>query len=95
MYGTFGSIVRIDRVRKSSGGMDGKLMLEKDLAAERKARKEAVKFDLNADRSGLKGCKNEVEPSSESSAAGIFRSSRPRLSTTARGCSSAPSSDGD
>ncbi|PNY27016.1 hypothetical protein TCAP_03054, partial [Tolypocladium capitatum] len=31
----------MERVRKSSGGIDGKLMLEKDLAADRSARREA------------------------------------------------------
>ena len=56
--GTPGSMVRIDRVRKSSGGIDGKLMAEKDLAADRKALSDAVRFDLNADFKGLNGCNN-------------------------------------
>lgn len=49
-------MVRIDRVRKSSGGMDGKLMPEKDLAADRRALRDAVRFDLKADLNGLNGC---------------------------------------
>lgn len=45
-------MVRIDLVRKSSGGIDVKFRFENDLAAWRKARNEAVRFDLNA---ALKG----------------------------------------
>lgn len=58
VYGTLGSIVRMDRVRKSSGGIEAKLMTEKDLAADRRALSDAVRLDLKADLSGLKGCKN-------------------------------------
>lgn len=47
--GTGGSIAIIDLVRKSSGVIMGAVSDEIDLAAERKARKDAVKFDLNAD----------------------------------------------
>lgn len=48
-------MVRIDRVRKSSGGIEGKFMLENERAAWRRARREAVKFDLNADFRGRTG----------------------------------------
>jgi hypothetical protein len=47
--GTRGSIDIIDLVRKSSGVIIGGLRDESDLAADRKAFKEAVRFDLNAD----------------------------------------------
>lgn len=50
--GTCGSMVRIERVRKSSAGIEGIFMVEKDLAALRSARRLAVKFDLNADLNG-------------------------------------------
>jgi hypothetical protein len=36
-----------DRVRKSSGGTLGAVKLEKDLAADLSAWRDAVKFDLN------------------------------------------------
>jgi hypothetical protein len=39
----------IDLVRKSSGGIIGAVRLEKDLAADLSAFKEAVRFDLKAD----------------------------------------------
>lgn len=52
VYGTLGSMVRMDRVRKSSGGIDARVREEKDLAAERMARRDAVKLDLNADLRG-------------------------------------------
>jgi hypothetical protein len=48
-------MVRIDLVRKSSGGMEGKFNDEKDRAAWRKARSEAVRLDLKADFKGLNG----------------------------------------
>lgn len=48
-------MVRMDREIRSSGGMVGKLMLEKDLAADRRARSDAVRLDLKAALSGLKG----------------------------------------
>jgi hypothetical protein len=48
-------MVRIDLVRKSSGGMEGKFSEEKDRAACRKARSEAVKLDLKADFKGVNG----------------------------------------
>lgn len=47
--GTRGSIDIIDLVRKSSGVIIGVVRDENDLAADLKAFKEAVKFDLNAD----------------------------------------------
>lgn len=47
--GTRGSIEMIERVRKSSGVIIGAVRLEKDLAAERSAFRDAVRFDLNAD----------------------------------------------
>lgn len=52
--GTLGSMVRIDRVRKSSGGMEGMFIEEKERAAFRRARRLAVKFDLKADLIGWK-----------------------------------------
>ena len=39
----------IDRVRKSSGVIIGVVRLENDLAADLRARRDAVKFDLKAD----------------------------------------------
>lgn len=50
-------MVRIERVMRSSGGIDGKLMLEKDLAADRSARSDAVRLDLKTALSGL-NCMN-------------------------------------
>lgn len=47
--------MRIDRVRKSSAGIEGRFMDEKERAALRRARKLAVKLDLNADLNGRKG----------------------------------------
>jgi hypothetical protein len=38
------------RVKKSSDGREGAVKLEKDLAAERKACREAVRLDLNLKR---------------------------------------------
>jgi hypothetical protein len=51
--GTCGSIVIMDLVRKSSGVIRGVVSDENDFAAERKARSEAVKFDLKADFRGM------------------------------------------
>lgn len=48
-------MVKIDLVRKSSGGIEERFNEEMDRAADRKARKEAVKLDLNADFKGLNG----------------------------------------
>lgn len=48
--GTCGSIEIIDLVRKSSGVIIGVVRAENDFAADRKARNEAVRFDLKADR---------------------------------------------
>jgi hypothetical protein len=45
----------MDLVRKSSGGIEGKLRFEKERAAWRRARNDAVRLDLKADFSGLKG----------------------------------------
>lgn len=50
--GTCGSIVRIDLVRKSSAGIEGMFMVEKERAAFRSARRLAVRFDLKADLNG-------------------------------------------
>ena len=50
--GTCGSIEIIDLVRKSSGVIIGVVIDENDLAADRKARNEAVRFDLKADLRG-------------------------------------------
>lgn len=47
--GTRGSSVMIDLVKKSSGRMVGAARLEMLFAAERRARREAVRLDLNAD----------------------------------------------
>lgn len=47
--GTRGSMEMIDRVRKSSGSIVGVVRFESDLAAERNAFSEAVRFDLKAD----------------------------------------------
>jgi len=47
--GTLGSMAMIDLVRKSSGVIIGVVMLEIDLAADRRARSDAVRFDLKAD----------------------------------------------
>lgn len=47
--GTCGSMERIDLVRKSSGVIGGGARLERDRAADLMARKDAVRFDLNAD----------------------------------------------
>jgi hypothetical protein len=45
----------MDLVRKSSGGIDEKFRFENERAAWRKARNDAVRFDLKADFSGRKG----------------------------------------
>lgn len=50
--GTLGSIVSIDRVRKSSGGMEDAVNEEIDRAAERSARSDAVRLDLKTDLNG-------------------------------------------
>lgn len=47
-------MVRMERVKKSSGGIDVRLRLESDRAAFRSARRDAVKLDLKAERSGCK-----------------------------------------
>lgn len=47
--GTLGSMAMIDLVRKSSGVIIGVVRLEIDLAADRRARSDAVRFDLKAD----------------------------------------------
>jgi len=44
--GTCGSMLTIDLVRKSSGVIKGVVRVPNDLAADLKARIEAVKFDL-------------------------------------------------
>lgn len=50
--GTRGSMVSIDRVRRSSGGMEEAVNVDMERAAERSARRDAVRFDLKTDRSG-------------------------------------------
>jgi hypothetical protein len=59
-------MVKMDLVRKSSGGIDEKFRLEKERAAWRKARSEAVKFDLKADLSGVKGSREIFLPGTSS-----------------------------
>lgn len=54
--GTLGSIVSIDLVSKSSGGMEEAVNEDKDRAAERNARSDAVRFDLKADLNGARTC---------------------------------------
>lgn len=82
-------MVRIDRVSKSSGGIEGKLMDEIDLAADRRARSEAVKLDLKAYFSGLKGCSNWDLGGSASGCWQTVKSNSPRSrSSIASGCSS-------
>ena len=80
-------MVRSDRVRKSSEGMDEKLMVEKDLAADRKARKEAVRLDLKACFRGL-NCSNRcgVCSSSSSMDSGSAASINASSGLDARGC---------
>ena len=51
--GTLGSIVSIDLVRKSSGGIEEVVNVDKDLAAERNARSDAVRLDLKTDLNGV------------------------------------------
>lgn len=88
-------MVRIDRVRKSSGGIDGKLMLEKDLAADRSARSDAVRLDLNTARSGLKGREDDESVSATSASCNETKSSSSKSTAlTASGCSSVVS-DGE
>lgn len=86
-------MVRMDRVKRSSVGIVGKLMLENDLAADRSARKEAVKLDLKANLRGLKVCSTgyEDEVDSSSGEGSSSSSSKSMPSTPARGCSSVAS----
>lgn len=82
-------MVRRDRVRKSSDGMDEKLMVEKDLAADRKARNEAVRLDLKAYLRGL-NCSNKCGVCSSSSSMDSGSASSISASVSgleARGCS--------
>lgn len=44
---------RIERVRRSSEGMDGAVKLENDFAAVRRARSEAVRLDLKVNFEGF------------------------------------------
>lgn len=46
-------MVRIDRVRRSCGGIEEAVKAESDRAADRNARRDAVKLDVNADLSGM------------------------------------------
>lgn len=83
-------MVRIERVMRSSGGIDGKLMLEKDLAADRSARSDAVRLDLKTARSGLNWM-NWYEVVWSSSGLGRFSessSSSSRDGSGESGCSS-------
>lgn len=50
--GTRGSMVRIDRVRRSSAGTEDAVNDDSDRAADRNARRDAVRFDLKAVLSG-------------------------------------------
>lgn len=82
-------MVRIDRVKKSSGGIEGKLIAEKDLAADLRARSEAVKLDLKTDLSGLKGLRNwDLETFSSGSVDNLISNSSSSRSPPAKGCSS-------
>jgi hypothetical protein len=49
-------MVSIDLVRKSSGGIEELVKVDRDRAAERNARSDAVKFDLKTDRNGVGTC---------------------------------------
>ena len=51
--GTLGSMVRMDRVNKSSGGIDAAVNEDMDRAAERSARSDAVRLDLKTDLNGI------------------------------------------
>lgn len=87
--GTLGSMVSIERVRKSSGGIDGMFMLPKERAAFRRARRLEVKLDLKAD---LKGRKASLIPPFFSSVSGegsnTLKSSSSVSSSCDSGCSS-------
>lgn len=87
--GTLGSMVSIERVRKSSGGIDGMFMFEKERAAFRRARRLEVRLDLKAD---LKGRKASLIPPFFSSVSGeasnTLKSSSSVSSSTDSGCSS-------
>lgn len=72
----------MDLVRKSSGGIDGKLRFENDRAAERRARNDAVRFDLNADFSGLRGCRDACSHSSSILLSSKTPKPRPKSSTS-------------
>lgn len=52
-------------MRKSSGGMDERFSEDIDLAAERSALKEAVRFDLNTDFRGRRGKAKSLKESSD------------------------------
>lgn len=54
--GTLGSIVSIDLVRRSSGGIEEVVNVDRDRAAERNARSDAVKFDLKTVLNGIATC---------------------------------------
>jgi hypothetical protein len=45
-------MVKIERVRKSSGGTEDAVNVEIDRAADRSARRDAVRLDLNTDLNG-------------------------------------------
>jgi hypothetical protein len=82
-------MVSIERVRKSSGGIDGIFMFEKERAAFRRARRLEVKLDLKAD---LKGRKASLIPPFFSSVSGeesnTLKSSSSVSSSIDNGCSS-------
>lgn len=83
-------MVRIERVMRSSGGMDGKLMLENVFAADRSARSDAVRLDLKTARRGLNGI-NRCEVVWSTSELGILSVSRSSASCGGlgeSGCSS-------
>lgn len=85
----------IDLVRKSSGVINGVVRLEKDFAADLKARNDAVRFDLNADF--RRGASISMPPTGNSSSCfsdGLWKtlksSSSTSISRAAKGWSSAP-----
>jgi len=78
-------MVKMDLVRKSSGGMDEKFRFEKERAAWRKARNDAVRFDLKADFSGSKGNREVFLPGSSSLAPNTLKSNASTSHSRERG----------
>lgn len=85
--GTRGSMVRMDRVSKSSAGTEDAVNDDSDRAADRNARRDAVKLDLNAVLSGrntVSGCLS----ASTGDGAKTSNSTSSISGLTHRGCSS-------